>query len=269
MKQSDNLKLFCITNKQLNFLEDLPLVLAGVGKRKFKKDYLTCLKGKNIQKKEKNYSELTFHYWFWKNYLKRLDNKTWIGFCQKRRFWIKSNKKIKNIKDLRKYILKKPDKKWEKYESIICNPIKVDSPKRMKLFKRGWKNLIKDPSIILNKKKQNIALQFDMHHGHGLLNKAIIQLHKKDRKDFKKFVTEKTSFNPHIMFISKKKILRAWFRDVFQWLFKCEKVFGLKDLKGYDQERLYAYLAERYLSFWFKKYTKYLEWHWTFFEMKK
>ena len=55
MKQSDNLKLFCITNKQLNFLEDLPLVLAGVGKRKFKKDYLTCLKGKNIQKKEKNY----------------------------------------------------------------------------------------------------------------------------------------------------------------------------------------------------------------------
>ena len=82
-------------------------------------------------------------------------------------------------------------------------------------------------------------------------------------------MTEKTSFNPHIMFISKKKILRAWFRDVFQWLFKCEKVFGLKDLKGYDQERLYAYLAERYLSFWFKKYTKYLEWHWTFFEMKK
>ena len=86
MKQSDNLKLFCITNKQLNFLEDLPLILAGVGKRKFKKDYLTCLKGKNIQKKEKNYSELTFHYWFWKNYLKKLDNKTWIGFCQKRRF---------------------------------------------------------------------------------------------------------------------------------------------------------------------------------------
>ena len=67
--------------------------------------------------------------------------------------------------------------------------------------------MIKDPSIILNKKKQNIALQFDMHHGHGLLNKAIIQLHKKDRKDFKKFVTEKTSFNPHIMFISKKKFL--------------------------------------------------------------
>ena len=205
MKHTNNLKLFCITNKQLNYLEDLPLILVGVGKKKFKKNYMTCLKGRNIQKKEKNYSELTFHYWFWKNYLKKIDNETWIGFCQKRRFWIKSNKKIKDIQDLKKYILRKPEKKWKKYESIICNPIRVDSPRKMKLLKRGWKNIVKDPSIILDKKKQNIQLQFDMHHGYGLLNKAIIQLHKKDRKDFKKFVTEKTSFNPHIMCISKKK----------------------------------------------------------------
>ena len=27
---------------------------------------------KNIQKKEKHYSEKTFHYWFWKNKLKNL-----------------------------------------------------------------------------------------------------------------------------------------------------------------------------------------------------
>ena len=146
------------------------------------------------------------------------------------------------------HILKKPDTKWKNYQSVICNPIKVNNPKTMKLIKRGWKNI--------DKKKQNIELQFDMHHGHGILNKAIFQLNKKDREDFKKFVTKNTSFNPHIMCISKKKILKAWFKDVFNWLFKCEKVFGLKKLKGYDQERLYAYLAERYLSFWFKKYTK-------------
>ena len=45
--------------------------------------------------------------------------------------------------------------------------------------------------------------------------------------------------------------------------------FGLKNLQGYDQQRLYAYLAERYLSFWFRKNTKYLEWPWTFYEEKK
>ena len=93
-------------------------------------------------------------------------------------------------------------------------------------------------------------------------------LKKKDREEFYKFVTNNSKFNPHIMVISKKNILNKWFRDLFDWLFKCEKIFGLEKLKGYDQQRLYAYLAERYLSFWFKKNTNYLEWHWTFFEKK-
>ena len=52
MKTSNNLKLFCITKIQLNYLEKLTLNLVGVGKKKFNKKYLTCLKGKNIQKKE-------------------------------------------------------------------------------------------------------------------------------------------------------------------------------------------------------------------------
>ena len=54
--------------------------------------------------------------------------------------------------------------------------------------------------------------------------------------------------------------------DLFEWLSNCEKVFGFEDLKGYDTGRLYAYLAERFLPFWFRKNTKYLEWPWAFFE---
>ena len=262
------MKIYCVTNTELKHLEQLNLDLAGVGKKKFKRKYISSLVGKNIQSKEKNYSELTFHYWFWKNKLKRLDKNLWIGFCQKRRFWLQSKKKITSFKQLKKYILKKPPKKWTNYESIICKPIKIDNPKKMKLFKRGYKNLLKDPSIIYDKKKQNIKLHFDMHHGFGILDKAINHLKKNERTLFKKFVNEKNSFNPHIMFISKKKIIDKWFKSLFSWLFSCEKEFGLKNLKDYDQQRLYAYLAERYLSFWFKKNTKYLEWHWTFFEKK-
>ena len=70
------------------------------------------------------------------------------------------------------------------------------------------------------------------------------------------------------MFIAKKKVMNDWFSSLFKWLLRCEKEFGFRKLKGYDQKRLYAYLAERYLSFWFKKNTKYLEWHWNFFELK-
>ena len=34
-----------------------------------------------------------------------------------------------------------------------------------------------------------------------------------------------------------------------------------------DSTRIYAYLSERYLSFWFKKYTNYKEQAWTFLDI--
>tara|TARA_Y100000287_G_scaffold96089_1_gene76663 strand:- start:162 stop:551 length:390 start_codon:yes stop_codon:yes gene_type:complete len=129
-----------------------------------------------------------------------------LVFAKKEDFGFNQKKKIASFKQLQKYILKKPPKKWSDYESIICKPIKIDNPKRMKLLKRGYKNLLKDPSIIYDKKKQNIKLHFDMHHGFGILDMAINHLKKKDERTlFRKFVNENSSFNPHIMFISKKR----------------------------------------------------------------
>ena len=249
----NNLNIFCVTDKPHKHLEALNVNLVGVGKRQFNQKYITCLNGKNIQKKEKYYSELTFHFWFWKNKLKKYKQNDWIGFCQKRRFWTKNSSKVKNFEDLKKQIITKPKKEWNKYESIICKPIRVDNPKKLKLIKRGWRNILLDPSIINQKKKQNIKLQFDMHHGFGVLDRAIDSMNIIDRENFRKFVNEEIKFNPHIMVISKKKILNMWFKDLFSWLFKCEKIFGFKDLKGYDQQRLYAFLAERYLFLVLKK----------------
>ena len=105
-----------------------------------------------------------------------------------------------------------------------------------------------------------------MHHGHGNMNKAIEMLDNEDKEDFKKFVNDKNSFNPHIMFIAKPETVNKWFISLFGWLERCEKEFGFDELRGYDTTRIYAYLAERYLSFWFKKYTKYLESPWIFID---
>ena len=68
------------------------------------------------------------------------------------------------------------------------------------------------------------------------------------------------------MFITKSSIANQWFNALFPWLFRCEKIFGFEKLKGYDTQRLYAYLAERYLSYWFNKYTKVLCWPWVTFD---
>ncbi len=263
----NNLELYCVTNKPVPFIEGTNIFLAGVGKYKFSEEYILSNKGINIFSKEIYYSELTFHYWYWKNKL-NLNSDNWIGFCQKRRFWIKSNSKISilNKENILQHILQEPEEDWSKYESIICRPIKLNNVKKMKLIKRGWKSLIKSPSIFFDIRRQNIKLHFDMHHGYGNLEKATYLLPKEDIEDFLNYIEDNTMLNPHIMYISKSKTLDNWFSTLFNWLKKCEETFGFKNLKGYDTGRLYAYLAERYASFWFKKYTKYKEQSWAFID---
>ena len=258
----NNLEIYCVTDKDLLYLKNLPYKLAGVGKSNFSKEYNLANTLDNIDYKEKYYSELTFHYWFWKNEMKNLENNTWIGFCQKRRFWIKKDISKNDITtyNLKNYILSEPPEEWKSYNSVICDPIYVNGVNKVKLLKRGFKSLIRDPEIFFNKKKQTVKLHFDMHHGYGNLDKAINLLDDSDRDEFRNYVENQVCFNPNIMFIAKIDIANQWFEKLFPWLFRCEKIFSFENLKGYDSQRLYAYLAERYLSFWFKKYSKYIEW---------
>ena len=65
----NKIEMYCITHKRVSFLEGLNYVLVNVGADNISKKYLNCDTGNNIIKKEKYYSELTFHYWFWKNKL--------------------------------------------------------------------------------------------------------------------------------------------------------------------------------------------------------
>ena len=60
--------MYCITDKKIDFLEKLPFHLGAVGHDKFIKIFY--LVHKKYYYKEKNYSELTFQYWYWKNKLK-------------------------------------------------------------------------------------------------------------------------------------------------------------------------------------------------------
>tara|TARA_B110000483_G_scaffold195792_1_gene233717 strand:- start:420 stop:1223 length:804 start_codon:yes stop_codon:yes gene_type:complete len=261
------LEMYCITNKVVNLLNETNYKVGWVGKEKPPNNYIPCNMQDNIFFKEKYYSELTFHYWYWKNKLD-LNNEDWIGFCQKRRFWLnkESMDTIVNKDNFSKHVLQDVPNEWSSYNSIICEPIFVNKVKKMKMIKRGLRSIIKDPSILFNQKKQSLLLHFDMHHGYGNMEKAINLINEEDRNDFYNYLNSSTSYNPHIMFISKPHIANEWFSVLFPWLLKCEKIFGFEKLNGYDTQRLYAFLAERYLSFWFKKYTKSLNWPWMFRE---
>ena len=117
--------------------------------------------------------------------------------------------------------------------------------------------MLLNPILFFNKDKRTIKFHFDMWHGNGNLDKAIEVMDEKEKSDFKDFVNNEVSYNPQNMFICKKKeILFSYYESLFPWLLKCEKLFGFKNLKGYGLQRIYGFLAERYMSYWFKKYTK-------------
>ena len=83
--------------------------------------------------------------------------------------------------------------------TLHTHPISVN----IILAKKGWKNIIKEPSILYNKEKHTIKLHFDMFHGYGIIDKAISVMNEKDKKDFKTYVHNSRKFNPHIRLCRK------------------------------------------------------------------
>ena len=153
-------------------------------------------------------------------------------------------------------VLNKIPSEWENFDAIIGEHIFMNNLKMSKLIKHGLLSLIRNPQALI-KSKRNLRFHFDMMHGKGNLSKAIMLLDDSEKKDFELFLDNSVSFNPHNMFICKsKKILKNYYDSLFPWLERCEKEFGF-ELTGYGLKRIYGFLAERYLSYWFQKYTNF------------
>ena len=90
----------------------------------------------------------------------------------------------------------------------------------------------------------------------------------KIKNDFKDYMNKNFYFHPQNMFICKSKsLLSEYYQTVFPWLEKCENVFGFTNLKGYDLTRIYGFLAERFLSYWFIKNAKFKIMNITFYDI--
>ena len=253
------MKMYCITLKDDHFdkIKKLGYIPVGLGENIRNKNFKIDKIGENISEKNPYYGEYTFHYWLWKNEIKKLNN-NWIGFCQYRKFWLLENtdRIYDNFDDLSKDIITNIPKEFDNYESILGEPININQFKLSKLIKKNFLKIVSNPSFLFNKKR-NIKFHFDFMHGEGNLDKAISLLDNNDKSDFDYFVNSEVSFNPHNMFICKSnEVLEKYYNSIFPWLKRCEKKFGF-ELEGYGFKRIYGFLAERYMSFWFKKYTKY------------
>ena len=254
----------CIHDRYYKIIKKLGYIPVGLGKEILLEGWLRDDKGENISEKNEFYGEYTFHYWFWKNKIDQIENGTWIGFCAYRRFWL-NNKKIVSTPNENNFLFNVPEE-WNNYDVILGQQFFINKMKLSKLVKHGLRSLLNHPSAIFEKNR-NIKFHFNSFHGFGKLDKAIDLLNDEDRENFRKFTEQNISYNMGNMFVCKsKKIIKSYYNSIFPWLKRCEKVFGFK--KGsYGEMRIYGFLAERYLSYWFNKYTKPLMWPIIFFDI--
>ena len=254
----------CLHDRNYRTVKELGYIPVGLGKKSFSDGWLRDNQGENISEKNNYYGEYTFHYWFWKNKIDQIENGTWIGFCAYRRFWL-NNKKTVSKPNKNNFLIHVPEE-WNNYDTILGQQFFINKMKLSKLVKHGLRSLLNRPSAIFEKNR-NIKFHFNSFHGFGKLDKAIDLLNDEDREDFRKFVNTEVSFNPYNMFICKsKRILKNYYENLYPWLKRCEKVFGFKS-GSYGETRIYGFLAERYLSYWFNKYTKPLMWPIIFFDI--
>ena len=265
-----NLKIFCICidNNLLDKVKKLNYIPVGLGSDNFSEEWLRDNTKKNISFKNKYYGEHSFHYWYWKNKLNHETDNKWIGFCGYRRLWANKNNPQLNEANIEKQFLQNLPQDWDQYDAILGNKIHLQYVSWTKVIKYGKIAFLRNPGSIF-KKGRNIRFHFDMFHGNGILDKAINLLEKKDREDFREYTIKNTSYNQGNMYICKsKKLMNDYYETVFPWLEKCEEKFGF-NLKGYGNIRIYGFLTERFLPYWFNKYSKTLEWPIIFYDLNK
>ena len=262
--------MFCISLEpnHYNFIKSLDYVPVGLGEKEFNADWFRDKPNINISKKNKHYGEYTFHYWIWKNYLEQI-NHEWVGFCQYRKFWTLKNydnQKL-SIQEIPNIVLKKIPDDFKNYDVIMGEPYYINQRKIMKFLKKGLKIIIKNPKVLIDESSRNIRFHFDLMHGENNLYKAVNLLDHENKNDFWDYVNTKNYFHPHNMFICKNSFLKKYYEVIFPWLEKCESIFGFENLKGYDLTRIYGFLAERFLSYWFTKNAKLKTMNITFYDI--
>jgi len=115
----------CIHNKVLPVIKKLDYIPVGLGNDKISVEWLRDNTNENISSKNKYYSEYSFHYWFWKNVLPKIEDNHWVGFCAYRRYWCNKEKfahdsiidelavKIDDV------VIKDIPYEWKKFDTLV------------------------------------------------------------------------------------------------------------------------------------------------------
>lgn len=228
--------VFYHTSKPIFSSEIFQPLLTGAFAKKADKDMIGDHTGDNISELNRNYGELTGHYWVWKNYLPSCKEK-YIGFCHYRRFL--------DLKH-RRSLSRRP----------LC---KITYPEFTKYFQalkaeKAYK-LIKGYDVILPKKsvfKMNTREQYLAFHPAEDLDKAL-KLLEKMYPAYKKYADAFFKGNKGyycLIFIMKKELMNdflAWSQNLVKEL---SRISDYTNYNNYENIRTPAYIIERFFNIW-------------------
>ena len=63
-----------------------------------------------------------------------------------------------NKENIQNHLLVNSCEEWDDYQIIVCNSINVNNVKKLKLIKRGYKSILKQPEIFFNKEIFNTTI---------------------------------------------------------------------------------------------------------------
>lgn len=191
--------------------------------------------GINIAGKNKNYGELTGHYWVWKNFLEETDAE-YVGFCHYQRFFDFNMHKIPNVP----------------FMPILANDFK-------KVFEKYTESnilkCIEGYDIILTHKykfNQEILVQYMQYHpGNdiGIALEAIKDACPEYYLNALKFIASKEMY-PCLQFIMKKELMKEYMEWMFKFLTSLEEKSDWSNYDEYMTVRMPAYMAERFFNVW-------------------
>lgn len=193
--------------------------------------------GINIAEHNKNYAELSGHYWVWKNFLP-ITNAEYIGFCHYRRFL---------------------DFNFTQMEGLPFKPILKSEFNEIfkKYSEENIMNCIEGYDIILPKKFYFLSPVYNQYIGFHpkkdidialLLLKEICPEYLKVARDFISGKELYTCLN----FIMKKELLNEYMEWIFKILMAVEARSDWSQYKDYFDIRTPAYIAERFFNIWLK-----------------
>ncbi len=228
-----NLKIFCTSIDYYKVIDKFPnnIIPLGLGKNTFPSNWLDEKIGKNISELNSYYGELTGIYWIWKNKISDMRKDDLIGNCHYRKLW------LENL-----YIKKKKFTYTSLYSNLLNQSELLGNIDSVQVQPIEFKD-------------KNLFTDFREIHKVDILEYCANFLEEDNKNLFLKHMSSNILY-PLNMFITKVEFFEKYCELIFPWLEKCLNLCIKKNLCKDYNERLPAFLAERFTSYWFSQFKK-------------